>query len=264
MQSETKASWWITHRANPAAAVRLICFPYAGGTASVFRTWHRDLPEEVELCSIQTPGRANRLTEPPFTRLPVLVETLAPVLLPLLDRPFVIYGHSLGAVVGFEVARWLRTHGCPLPERLIVSGRRAPHIPYTGPRLHSLNDDDFVASIARLNGIAKEVMADKDILRLTLPSLRADIEMLEMYEYRDQPPLGFPIAAQAGSSDLDEPPESVREWRRQTAGAFSFHVMAGGHFFIQANQDQFLKSLRSELSPVLFGTGAPAASSQAR
>src|SRR6266852_2720465 len=117
-RSEKKPVWWVRYKPNPQAALRLLCFPYAGGTASVFRTWHLALPGEVEVYGIQLPGRAKRFVEPAFTRAPDLVEVLAPALESLLDKPFVFFGHSMGATVGFELARWLRRQGRPLPSCL--------------------------------------------------------------------------------------------------------------------------------------------------
>src|SRR6202521_4801574 len=122
-------SWYVAHPPNPDAALKLFCFPYAGGSASAFRSWHLALPREVEVCGVQLPGRANRLLEPAFTCIPDLLEELAPALLAVADRPFAFFGHSMGAIVAFELSRWLQRHKEVMPKHLFVSGRRAPQIP---------------------------------------------------------------------------------------------------------------------------------------
>jgi medium-chain acyl-[acyl-carrier-protein] hydrolase len=196
--------WWVRSKPNPQAALRLLCFPYAGGTASVFRAWHLALPE-VEVYGIQLPGRANRFLEPAFTRAPDLVEVLAPALEGLFDKPFVFFGHSMGAIISFELARWLRCHGKPLPRRLFVSGRRAPQTPDAVPPRYLLNDVDFITSLSELNGIPDEVMNNPELVRLALPALRADVELSETYEYREEPPLECPITAFGGVDDNEVP-----------------------------------------------------------
>ena len=204
--------WLVRTKPNPAAELRLFCFPYAGGAASLFRAWHR-ISETVEICAIQLPGRANRYSEPPFRRASALVEKLAPVIAGCLDKPFAFFGHSMGAILCFEVARWLRRHGKPLPRFLFVSARRAPQIPDTDLPRYLLNDADLLASLSELNGMPAELMEHKELVSLALPAIRADIELVETYEYRDEAPLGCPITAFSGLADNEEPPVMIDDWR---------------------------------------------------
>ena len=246
-QSESNP-WYVVPKANPRAVMRLVCFPYAGASASIFGSWHRWLPEDVEVCGIQLPGRQNRILEPPFTRISLLVTELGAALLPLFDRPFAFFGHSLGALLGFEMARWLSRNQSLVPVSLFVSGRRAPHISDNDPPLHLMNDANFLAEIRKLNGTPEEVLADPYVLQMVLPALRADAELGETYEYVNDAALTCRIVAFGGIDDDEETLERMTEWRLQTTGDFSMHPVQGGHFFIQSSEQRVLELLRTELS----------------
>jgi medium-chain acyl-[acyl-carrier-protein] hydrolase len=242
--------WLVRTKPSRPAELRLFCFAYAGGAASLFRTWHR-ISEAVEICAIQLPGRANRYSEPPFRRASALVEKLAPVIAGCLDRPFAFFGHSMGAILSFEVARWLRRHGKPLPRRLFVSARRAPQIPDTEPPRYLLNDADLLASLSELNGMPAELMDQKELLRFALPAIRADIELVETYEYTDEAPLACPIIAFCGLADNEEPHNMIDDWREQTIRGFSMHRIPGDHFYIHSREEELLNLLRVELDRIL-------------
>src|SRR5271170_5577451 len=150
---------WIPFRkSDPKAQLRLFCFPYAGAGALIFHKWSDALPREVEVCPIQLPGRGARLTEPPFTKLSCLIEALVRALDPLLDMPFAFFGHSLGALVGFELARELRRLARPQPVRLVVSAARAPRIPRRDRPIHALPEADLRVELSRLNGVPGKVL----------------------------------------------------------------------------------------------------------
>jgi medium-chain acyl-[acyl-carrier-protein] hydrolase len=253
MTSEKRSNlWWHLARPNQCAAFTLLCFPYAGGNASIFRSWQSTLPDSVDVCGIQLPGRMNRFLEPPFRRLPDLVRELAPALLPLLERPFIFFGHSMGATLSFEVARWLRRSRKIVPRLLIVSGRRAPQVPDTNPPIHLMNDADFLGRIRERNGPSTELLCNPELLPLLLPALRADTELSETYRYVDEPPLACPITAFAGANDCDESADQMREWRVQTTNRFSLHCIDGDHFFIHSNERQLLNLLGMELTRFLL------------
>lgn len=241
--------WLVRSKANPQADLRLFCFPYAGGAASRFRTWHR-LADTVEICALQLPGRANRYSEPPFSCAQDLVQELAPAITKYLDKPFAFFGHSMGAILGFEVARWLRRHGKPLPSRLFVSARRAPQIPDTEPPRYRLGDVDLIASLSALNGIPAELMDNEDLLRFALPAIRADIELVETYKYREEPPLACPIVAFGSLNDNEELPDMIYDWRQQTTRGFSMHILSGDHFYVHSREEELLKLLRTELDRI--------------
>lgn len=244
-------SWWFVPRPNPHAALRLFCFPYAGGNAFVYRSWVESLPPTVEVCGVQYPGRGRHVHQPPMTRIPALVAELGPALTPVLDRPFAFFGHSLGALVSFELARWLRRHRSVMPRHLFVSARRAPHLRDTDPPLHQKSDEEFLGSISALNGTPAEVLADPGVLRFLLPVLRADFELGETYEYVSDEPLACPITAFGGSEDEETLDGRLEEWSLQTTSPFSRHVLPGGHFFIQSSGEALKALVRWDLSRVI-------------
>ena len=175
--------WLIRPEVKPAARLRLFCFTYAGGGASIYRPWTRELPPELELCAVQLPGRENRLLEPAYTEMPALVEQLGTVLAPYLDRPFAFFGHSMGALVAFEMARTVRRRYGRSALHLFVSGHAAPRIARRRPPVYQLPDAAFVDAIRELNGTPEEVLENADLMALVLPALRADLTVCETYRY---------------------------------------------------------------------------------
>lgn len=245
-RSALRAAWWSTFTHRPQAVLKCICFPYAGGSAAVFRHWDFELPGQVELSAIRLPGRGERLADPPVSEWSAIVPPLAAALASLLDRPFVFFGHSLGAVLGFEVARWLRRHHRRLPERLLVSGRRAPHLPAT-EALSCANDDELVARLRDLKGTPPEILQDAELLASLSPRLRADFELADRYTYVPEPPLECPITALCGADDQETDGGKLEEWREHTHGVFTRHVFEGDHFFIHSREPQVLALVRNEL-----------------
>lgn len=235
--------------------MRLLCFPYAGASAAIFRSWHSYLPEAVEVCGIQLPGRRNRIMEPPYARMVPLLEELGRALLPLLDRPFAFFGHSMGALLCFETARWLRHNWHPEPKLLFISARCAPHIPDRRPPLHRMNDTEFLEEIKELNGGSEEILRDPQVLPIVLPALRADAELCETYEYVEQLALSCPIIAFCGADDHQASLELMKEWRAQTTKEFFLHTLQGSHFFIHSSEAQLLDLLRRNLLAILNNKG---------
>ncbi|HEX8559978.1 MAG TPA: thioesterase II family protein [Pyrinomonadaceae bacterium] len=246
--SSTSASQWVTRqRPNPQAALRLFCFPYAGGSTHIYRNWAEHLPAKIEVCAVQLPGRGNRLREAPFTRMDSLVREAAKEIAPLTDKPFAIFGHSMGAVIGFELARLLRREYATEPVRLFASGRIAPQISRDDKQTYSLPEQEFIAELRRLNGTPKEVLEHPELMQVMTPVLRADFEVTQTYEYRSEPPLGCPISAMGGLRDTDVPREDLQAWREQTTGAFSLRMFPGGHFFINTDGALLLQAVAREL-----------------
>ena len=176
-------SWIVCPQPHPQARYRLFCFPYAGGGASIFNDWQAELPPEVELYALQLPGRENRLSESPQTRLKQLIETLIPIIKPDLDLPFAFFGHSLGAWIAFELIRELRRQKYPLPAHFFVSASKAPQLMDLKPPIHRLPDDKFLAKIKSFQGTPGAVLQDSKLMELFLPALRADFAVLETYFY---------------------------------------------------------------------------------
>ena len=240
-------SWIACRKPNPQARLRLFCLPYAGTSASVFRTWSDGLPVDVEVCPVQLPGRGTRLMETPFTQPASLVQALAQALVPLLDKPFAFFGHSLGALVGFELARQLRRQSGVQPVRLFVSADGAPQLPHRGRPIHALPEREFLVELRRLNGIPGKVLEEAELMQIMLPVLRADFAVYETYVYSTEPPLNCPISAFGGLQDHRVSRGDLEAWRDQTSGSFSLRMFPGDHFFWNTTQPLLLQILSQEL-----------------
>ena len=241
-------SWIFGRRPNPEAGLRLFCFPYAGSSAAVFRTWADDLPASVDVCPVQYPGHGTRLMEPSYTRLSPLVEALVPALEPLMDRPFAFFGHSLGAIVSFELARELRRRLGLLPVCLFVSAGRAPQAPSRHQPIHSLADADFLEEMRRLNGTPSEILASAELMRILLPILRADFTVGETYVYSPEPPLACRIVSMGGEQDPRVSRGDLEAWRAQTSAGFTLRTFPGDHFFLNTDRRRLLQFLSDELN----------------
>jgi surfactin synthase thioesterase subunit len=238
------AAW--VRRARPAH-LALFCLPFAGGGAGVFREWPGLLPAGVEVCPVHLPGRETRFAEPAIDDVHALVEPLLEGLLPHLDGPFALFGHSMGGLIAFELADRLRWRGVA-PAWFFASGVRAPHVPpRTEPR-HGLPDDEFLASVRELNGTPPELLDNPEIMELMLPTLRRDFRLVETYRYRPRPPLESPIVAFGGRHDPDVTHADLEAWREQTTAQFELHVLPGDHFFINASRPELLRLISERLS----------------
>ena len=243
--------WAIYPRRNPSARMRLFCFPYAGGGATIFSTWARSLPPEVEVVAVQPPGREGRLSEKPFADLAELVAAMHPELLPHFEKPFAFYGHSNGGLMAFELARTLRRTGGPMPRHIFVGGRPAPQLELDEERIHALEHDEFIDALRRYAGTPEEILQNAEIMELIMPLLRADFSLGETYAYQPEAPLHVPISAYAGERDAEVPLAQVEAWREQTSAPFHFRVFPGDHFFINGDRALVLQEMTRELRPLL-------------
>lgn len=232
---------------TPLARLRLFCLPYAGGAASIYRQWPQHLPAMVEVCPVQLAGRGNRMREPPITHSSVLVEQLASAMRPLLDKPYALFGHSMGALICFELARRLRREGMPAPVHLFVSGRRAPQRPDNETLRYLLSDADLKEHLRLLNGTPRELLEHPELMELMLPLLRADLEVNENYNYTDEPPFDCPVSAYGGLQDLEVSREDLDAWREHTASAFNLRLFDGDHFFLHHSEALLLNVLARDL-----------------
>ena len=245
------AERWLAYReANPRARLRMFCFPYAGGGASAYRGWGASLPQEIEVCPVQLPGREGRLREPPFTRSGEMITAIADALTPWLDLPFVFFGHSMGGMIGFELTRELRRRGRTLPLHLFVSGRRAPQLPARDEPIHDLPEPEFIERLRELDGTPEEVLQHAELMKLLIPLLRADFAVNETYEYTEEPPFDVGISAFGGLADVDVSRDDVEAWSVQTRGRFRMRMMPGGHFFLHNQKDLILESVARDLAEI--------------
>lgn len=214
--------------------VQLYCVAYAGGGASVYRTWKEGLPADVQVNAVQLPGHEERLMEPPIESAPVAGAALADVI--ELDRlgPFALFGYSMGALVVFEAARELRRRGVPAPLRLFAAAMRAPQVPPANAGLHALPEDQFVEEVGRrYEAVPAEVVAEPDLMALLLPTLRADMAICDTYSYMQEARLDCPISVLAGDGDANVSPEELKGWGEVGEGAAEEHWFKGGHFFMR-------------------------------
>ena len=236
-----------TPAARSDASTILFCFAHAGGAASAYRTWPKGLGPALEVHAVQLPGRENRIREPRLTRMADAVDQLVPVLEARIDRPFAIYGHSLGGLLGYEVAVRLQQRG-RVPSLLAVSGRRPPQLPIEPPLVHQYTDQGLVEYMRSAGGTPEVILREPDMLELMLPVLRADLTMLETNPPR-QTQLDCDIVAVRGKGDHLATHDDVKQWRALTSGQFHFHEFDADHFFAPPIVSRLQQILLRHLRP---------------
>lgn len=248
----TDNSWLLSSQLSTPLRLRLFCFPYAGGGAAVFARWADLLPPGVELCRVQLPGRETRWREAPFTQLTSLVDVLTGAIRPYLDVPFAFFGHSLGALIGFELAQQARRQFDRSPAQLFVSGRWAPHLPNPDPPLYQQPDAKFIDTLRRrYNNIPEAVVNDPELMEIFLPVLRADVTMLDTYAYTPDRPLDCPITAYGGRADQRVTHAALEGWREHTTRSFHVRLFPGAHFYLQTERTALLQAMSQDLTTVM-------------
>jgi len=226
-------SWVVRFRVVSAPKVRLFCFPYAGGSSTIFARWHSVLPSDVELCAIELPGHGTRMRERAFaTDFVRLVEDLSVALERWTDVPFLFFGHSLGAVLAFACARSLRRRSAAIPVHLFASARRAPHAPNRDSSEARMTDSQLVESIRQRGGTPPEILAEPELMNLLLPVIRADFCLLASYVYSEETPLDCPITTFGGTRDERATRHDLLDWRVHSSSSFGVEMFEGGHFFV--------------------------------
>lgn len=234
--------------------MQLLCFPHAGGGPSVFHGWAERLPADVELLAVRLPGRHTRIGERPVDDWAELLARLRHLVRVAVDRPFALFGHSMGAMVAYELTRELLGSAGPAPHRLLLAGCRAPDVPLLVPAVHRMPDEEFTRNLPLVAGIPAPVLADPRMMRLVRPLLRADLTLAETWPPLAPTTVPTTTTVLAGRDDPVAPPWSTRRWSR-FVGPITVHVLDGDHFFVRCQADALLGLLASELTAALAETG---------
>jgi acyl transferase domain-containing protein/surfactin synthase thioesterase subunit/SAM-dependent methyltransferase/acyl carrier protein len=242
-QEEQGNQWFPSLSTSSTSQQRLFCFSPAGAGASLYQSWLNKFPENIEVCPIQLPGRENRLSETPLTRLKPLVENLAAAIEPYLDRPFAFFGHSVGGLIAFELTRYLRKNSQEQPSCLFVAASRPPQLPDLSNPLHNLGDAPLLEALQRWQGIPAAIAEDESAIKLYLPTIRADLAVLETYFYRQEEPLDCPIVAFGGLEDPTLNKGELTAWQQQTRRQFTLKMFSGNHFFVGENTTPIIETI---------------------
>jgi medium-chain acyl-[acyl-carrier-protein] hydrolase len=253
---------WIRCRSEGAPQARLFCLPYAGGSATVFGRWQKHLPRGSQLCLVELRGRGCRSGEEVYTNARRHVHEVCEAMRALLDLPILLFGHSMGALLAYELAHALTAIGIR-PAHVIVSGHRAPHLPSRGRRVHQFSRDELIDELRSLDGIPAEVLDAPDFLDCILPIVRTDFEVVETYAYHARPPLTCDVTVLGGNEDATVSVDELRPWREHTRGRCDVHVLSGGHFFIRsaAAEELISRTVAAVVSTVVTDRGATSATS---
>ncbi|WEF32910.1 thioesterase II family protein [Pseudoduganella chitinolytica] len=237
----TNLKWFNPPRHNPAARVNLLCFHHAGGAASFYKKWPAALSPLVQVLPVQMPGRETRYDEAFAPSIGAMVDELLRHQHAFADKPYALFGHSLGALFGFELGRRLARVGAAAPRFLVASGHGAPRAEPAVEQLHGLPDRQFVDRMReKYGGISDEVMASEELLDFLLPRFRADIRIAEQHVSQDDTPVRFPVVALHGRADQSVSMADVQGWQDKTAARVSIHEFDGDHFFIETNERQVI------------------------
>lgn len=243
-----KHSPWVASRPTPNARLRLFCFPFAGGAATQFGSWQAQLGPEIQVCAIQPPGRGERFHEPPFTQWTPLISELSRVIAKYDDLHYAFFGHSLGGLMAFELARACTALSLPLPLHLFVSATNAPLTAPDRPDVTRMDNSALKKRLSEYNGTPAEVLDNHELMELLLPTIRADLTLLQNYRYRVQERLPIPLSIMAGKNDAHIDHGALPAWKEETTGPFYQHAFNGDHFYIQSERDAVLQQLRTALA----------------
>lgn len=246
------SDWFMPFKCSKNSYIRLFCFHYGGGSASAYKEWARDLVEQVDLIAVQLPGRESRFGEPLLDNVSHVVNELYKSFDSYLERPFIFFGHSIGALIAFEFVRLLRKNGVPQPKHLIVSGTKAPQVPLKRAPIHNLPDSTLTKKIREYNGIPNDILENPELMSIFLPIIRADFSISETYQYNIEEALTCPITALGGLSDDTFNSADLIKWEEQTTSLFEYDLLPGNHFFIRSSYQEVIdrvnKILYQEIS----------------
>lgn len=234
---------WLVRKTSPQRRLRLYCFSYAGGSAYNYSSWQDQVDPGIEICAVQLPGRGARFGEVPFTSMHELVKTLAAVIAGQDRLPFAFFGHSLGGLLAFELARYCRRLGWATPRHLFASGSEAPGLRRSLEQFRNLDDDAMLQKLRQYNGTPPEVLQNEELMRLVLPTIRADFALVDDYRYVKDAPLNVDITVLTGRGDDHVSDECFNGWRRETDKACAQRWFDGDHFFINSHRAEVVASV---------------------
>ena len=236
-----------SHTGSVKEPLHLYCLPYAGGSGRVFANWQKLFPPEIKVCCIDYPGHGARRSEPLLDRIDRIADGLAREIASRSHARYVLFGHSMGSLVGFEACHQLARYGAQLPELLAVSGHGGPRVPRSSPPMHAVPDDQFIAHLRELGATPPEILATRELMELLLPLLRADFRACETYEPYWNRKLAVPIAVYGGVDDEDADIAALRGWQSETSGTCVVRMFPGDHFFIADQAEAVPSSLLHDL-----------------
>ncbi|MFI0908657.1 thioesterase II family protein [Streptomyces sioyaensis] len=243
------SSAWVTVPvARPSARIRMFCLPHGGGGASAYQPWAAQLPEFIEVCPVQLPGRESRLDEPPVRDRDALVDLLLSELIESADRPYALFGHSMGALLGYELAEKATEFGLPEPLHLFASGYRSPTTPRRGPVISTLPDEEFINELIHYGGIPDELLRNREYLKLVLPAFRSDFAVTESFGTASPKALRLPVAVFGGAADEYVTGQELHAWREVTTGTCTIRTLPGGHFYLREAASAVLTHIADELA----------------
>jgi surfactin synthase thioesterase subunit len=242
---------WLVRKPGPTRRLRLYCFCYAGGSAAAYANWQAGLDPSIEVIAVELPGRGMRFGEQPMTSLALVSDIVAQLIGRQGSTPFAFFGHSLGALLAFEVARRLQQLGLPMPVHVFASGASAPQH-RRKMDVHLLDDDALIAKLKEFAGTPPGVLESRELMELLLPMLRADFAMAGEYTYRSGPLLGVPLTVLMGRDDENAEGLGVDGWKKETSGPFEVEWFDGGHFFVQPKRDAVLACIQAGLLKPAF------------
>jgi medium-chain acyl-[acyl-carrier-protein] hydrolase len=238
-------------RSGARARWRLYCLPYAGASAGIFRSWLELLPPDIDIWGVEYPGHGTRIGEPLIDRIERLAEPLADAVAAETGMPYAFFGHSMGSLVAFEICHKLTERRTRMPELLIVSGHRAPHLPSLTPPVHAARHAEFIAHLRELGATPPEVFGSPELLDLILPILRSDFRACETYAPPDRYPLHMTVAVYGGLADVEAGREALQAWEQETTGACVVRMFPGGHFFLRDSPSRVAAALEHDLANAL-------------
>jgi len=249
-----RSKWFQISRPKPLAPYRLFCFPYAGGSPAAFLSWEKLLPPQVELVAIQAPGKGTRLDESPLTSVGQLAEQIAGAIVPMLDRPYLTYGHSMGSIVSFELLHILKGSNLPLPRRYFAAARQAPQRPRRIAPIHDYPPEEFKTELKRFGGTPDVILENTELMELLAPMLRTELRAAYAYHRDPGVKLACDVSVFGGARDELVPPEELPAWQEHFVQRVDFRIFAGSHFFMEDNKEQVVSAICESVGLPSSGT----------